>query len=403
MMRHPLSKYVMCGVAATAFAAMPVATPAQTMTTTTTTTVTTAAPVVEPVLINGTVVRYYVDATGYVTAADVQTTEGVRMVRFPANRASYLYTNAPIGGTTYLWVTPNASNQNEWHVVGYGQPRPAYWWNPVTTTGLGWLKAEPYIMAGAREIKTSGRLRGVVTDDNGEILALVVNTDSGHNLVRVPPELRQIAPDHTGDRRVTPLFRNAVVEVVGTPEATRVGGLMGYSHTIAANSIRIDGDTVGAIGLPARKIDDSGSLFDWNFGGNDNMSADELRAYDMGYRTYVPITTTVHTGAVVPASTMTTTTTTTQLATGRVMIVTADGSMMPVVQRDGNYWVQAADGTLTRLRRENGRYVVPANMTGARMMMVMSDGRRMEMDTVNGQLVVIMPDGTRSPVTLHTP
>jgi hypothetical protein len=261
-------------------------------------------------------------------------------------------------------------------------------------------------MAGAQEIKTSGALKGVVTDDNGEILALVIDSGSGFNLVRVPPELRQIAPDHIGDSRITPLFRNADVQVVGVPEATRAGGLLGYTRTIAADTIRINGDTVGSIGLPARKVGNAGSLFDWNFGGVNEMNADELRAYNMGYRTYVPVTTVITpdtTAAPATTSMTTTTTTTTSSATGQVKIVAADGTSYPVVEKDGKLWAKAADGTLTRIQKQNGKYVVPASMAGARMVMVMADGSQMNMDTVNGQLMVIMADGSMAPVTLHTP
>jgi hypothetical protein len=400
MMKHTLAKYLMCSAAASAFALVPFSAQAQEVTSTTTTSVTTTTA--EPTLVSGTVVRYYVDPTGYVTAADIQTAEGVRMVHFPANRASYIYTNAPVGGTVNLWVAPSANDATYYSVVGWGQDRPGYWWGTVQTTALDWLKAEPYINAGAQQVEVDGTLKGAVTDDNGEILALVIDTGTSMNLVRVPPEMRQIAPDHTGDERVTPLFRNAAVEVVGVPEAPRVGGLVGYSQTIAANSIRINGDTVGAIGLPARKVGNAGSLFDWNFGGVDEMSADEVRAYNMGYRTYVPITTTIS-SAPMGSMTTTTTTTTTSSATGQVKIVAADGTQYPVVQRDGNLWAQAADGTLTRIQKRNGKYVVPASMTGARMVMVMADGSQLNMDTVNGQLMVVMADGSMAPVTLHTP
>jgi len=89
--------------------------------------------------------------------------------------------------------------------------------------------------------------------------------------------------------------------------------------------------------------------------------------------------------------------------TGMVKIVSPDGTEMPVVQKNGKMWIQSADGSLTQLKMRGGKYVVPDSMTGARMMMVMADGRRMEMDTVKGQLMVIMADGSMAPVQLHTP
>jgi hypothetical protein len=373
----------------------------------------------EPTLLSGTVLRYYTDKTGYVTAADIQTADGVKMVHFPANRASYLYDNAPVGGAINVWVAPSASDANYWNVVGYGADRPTVWWNTVAVSDVDWLQAEPYINAGAQETFVSGDLKGVVTGNNSEILALVIKNDNGWSLVRVPPQMRQIAPGHNGTERITPLMRNATVEVVGVPEAPRVGGLSNLNSTIAADTIRINGDTVGAIGLPAIKLRNSDSLFGFDIGGsiNNDMSQEEVRAFNRGYHRYRPITTTVTTtteSTTMPSSnttmdnsmasnTTTTTTTTSQTATGQVMIVAADGTQLPVVEKDHKLWVKSADGTLTRLKKERGKYVVPSSMTGARMMMVMSDGRQMNMNTVNGRLVVVLADGTTAPVTLHTP
>lgn len=411
-MMHPLSKCIWGGLAAGTLALVPFVANAQTATTSTTTTVTTTTAA-EPTLVSGTVVRYYVDRTGYVTAMDVQTPNGVQMVSFPANRAGSIYGMYPVGGNVDVWVTPVGTAGSQWYAVGTGTSRPGTWWRTFNVSDVDWLEAEPYYEAGAKETKFNGSLKGVVTNDLGEVLALIVRNDGENVLVRVPPQVRQIAPDHTGDERVAQLFSGASVAVVGTPEAPRRGGLVGgYHRTVAATSLRINGKSVGAIGIPARSLEENSTLLNWNVGRglNDKMTEEERRAAAMGYTVYVPLstttTTTAGTGttmAVPSGTTTTTTTTTTEMATGRVMVVGSDGALMPVVRQNGRLWVQGANGQLTQLRTVGGKYVVPESMTGARMMMVMSDGRRMEMDTVNGQLMVIMPDGSMAPVTLHTP
>jgi hypothetical protein len=356
----------------------------------------------EPVLLTGTVLRYYTDKTGYVTAADIQTADGVKMVHFPANRAAYLYANAPVGGAVNVWVAPSAADAKTWNVVGYGADRPEVWWNTSLPSDVAWLQAEPYFDAGVRETSIGGNLKGVVTGNNSEILALVVKNDKGWVLVRVSPQLRQVAPGHDATRRVTPLMRNALVYVVGMPEAPRVGGLSNYATTIAAETIRINGDTVGAIGLPAIQERNSDTFLGFNIGGsiNNDMSLEEMRANNLGYHRYQPVTTTTSQGATTPSSSAAATNRT---AVGRVMIVLPNGAQLPVVERDRKLWIISADGSLTRLKEEKGKYIVPASMKGACMMMVMSDGRQMNMDTVKGQLVVVLPDGTMAPVTLHTP
>jgi hypothetical protein len=413
-----LSKYLVCG-AASALALAPLCAQAAdtmktdtTMTTTTTTVGTSAAATpapapVEPTAVSGTVAHYYVDRTGYVTAMDVQTANGLEMVHFPANRASAIYGMYPTGGKVDVWVLPSTNmGEHHWDAVGAGTDRPAVWWNVVKTTDVDWLSAEPYIDAGAKETSVSGNLKGIMTNQNGEILALALESSTGKVLVRVPPEVRQIAPDHRGDERITPLYKNAFVEVVGTPESARRGGLMAYNKYIAANSIRVDGDTVGAIGLPAMSKHRSDTILGWNVGGSINDNMVDKKQGRTGYMEYMPISNEGMTSAPAGTSTTTTTTTTstsTEMATGRVMVVGADGSMMSVVKKGSKMYVTAADGTLTELKKQNGKYVVPATMAGARMMMVMADGSKMDMDTVNGQLMVKMADGSMAPVTLHTP
>src|SRR5687767_1939249 len=48
----------------------------------------------EPTMVSGTVVRYYTDRSGYVTAADVQTANGIQMVHFSPGMGRRLYTTS---------------------------------------------------------------------------------------------------------------------------------------------------------------------------------------------------------------------------------------------------------------------------------------------------------------------
>jgi hypothetical protein len=238
-------------------------------------------------------------------------------------------------------------------------------------------------------------------DNRGDVVGLMVNTGNGTALVRVPPELRQNARGYIGTDRVAPLFQGARISVTGTPEASRMGTLSNYPWRIAANTIRVNGKNAGAIGIQMLPASQRDALINFSIGGDsaDNKMLD-ADAAKMGYMVYNPSSNpmTNNMGAMGNTSTSMT-----QRATGRVMIVTADGQLLPVVKMNRKIYVTAADGTNMELLKVNGKYIVPASMTGSRMQMVMSDGRRMEMDTVDGQLMVKMADGTMAPVTLHTP
>jgi len=105
-------------------------------------------------------------------------------------------------------------------------------------------------------------------------------------LVRVPRELRHIAPGHAGTARVTPLFKGANVEVTGYNEAPRFGTLSRYAQRISANAIVVNSRAVGAIGIPMMRAKDQKALFNNVDLGGSSMSAEEMRASGMGYTVY---------------------------------------------------------------------------------------------------------------------
>jgi hypothetical protein len=356
----------------------------------------------EPTLVTGTVGNYYVDRSGFVTAMSVNTANGTEYVRFSPSKAESLYQSYPVGSTINVWVTPGTLGNKYWDARGLGVDKPTVWMPVNMTRDYEWLNSEPYVLGPNMRSNwhgtVDGNLKGVVMDNRGDVVGLIVSTDKGNVMVRVPPELRQNARGYIGTNRVAPLIQGARIHVTGTPEAPRLGTLSHYPWRVAADTISVNGKQAGAIGIQMLPAAQRNALIDFSIGGDstDTKMLDS-EAARMGYMIYQPGQNTINDNGV------TMTNTATQQATGRVMIVTADGQLLPVVKMNRRIYVTAADGTNMELLKVNGKYVVPASMTGARMQMVMSDGRRMEMDTVDGQLMVVMADGSMAPVTLHTP
>lgn len=344
-----------CAVAMGLVAMSPSAVRAQdTMTMTTTGTTGTTMSMSQPTLVTGTVLRYYVDRSGYVTAMDVQTADGVQFVRFSPGMGQRLYTTYPVGGQASVYVqgTPYMGG-NRWDVVSVGNtmPAPGTMMQPYTVTDAELLDTQPYIMAGAKMVTVRGRLKNLVVNDMGEVVGLVIKGDGGSMmpmvatttmgttgtpmtsastesststtgdavsttttttttttettvippvtttmaaamvpaegiLVRVPRELRHIAPGHAGTNRVTPLFRNAEVEVTGYPEAPRFGVISLYENRIAANAIVVNGRAVGAVGIPMMSAEQTRAIFNNVDIGGTSRTAEEMRASGMGYTVY---------------------------------------------------------------------------------------------------------------------
>jgi len=129
----------------------------------------------QPTLVTGTVLRYYVDRSGYVTAMDVQTSEGVQFVRFSPGMGSRLYSTYPVGGTASVYVM--GSPTSRWDVVGMGTtaPAPGTMMQAYTVTDAELLESEPYIMAGAKMVGMTGKLTDIIVSDRGEVVGLVLD------------------------------------------------------------------------------------------------------------------------------------------------------------------------------------------------------------------------------------
>lgn len=279
-----------------------------------------------PMLVTGTVLRYYTDRAGYVTAMDVQTANGVQFVRFSPSIGQRLYTTYPVGGTASVYVTGTPMmGMTRYDVVSVGTTMPSATGMMVPTlSDVELLDAQPVIMAGAKMVTVRGKLNDVITNNQGEVVGLILGdtmvgekarmdmmastgmssstmagstmTTStstgmmpammpGTTLVRVPREFRHTAPGFAGTERVTPLFRGADVEVTGYPEAPRYGVLSTFENRIAANALVVNSRAVGALGIQ-RMMMSGGSLFRNVDLGGTSRSAEEMRAMQMGYTMY---------------------------------------------------------------------------------------------------------------------
>lgn len=264
-----------------------------------------------PMMVTGTVLRYYSDRSGYVTAMDVQTADGVKFVRFSPGMGQRLYSTYPVGGTATVYVAQSMGMMSP-SVVGVGgtMPSPGMMSMSDVPSDVDVLNSEPYIVSGAKLITMRGSLRDIITNDQGEVVGLVIKDSSmkdtmkaggmmdastgtamaspmmsGMTLVRVPREFRQIAPGYAGTERVAPLFKGADIEVTGYPEAPRYGVLSTFGNRIAARALVVNARAVGAVGIQRMSMGKHSLFRNVNIGGAGH-SAEEMKASSMGYSTY---------------------------------------------------------------------------------------------------------------------
>jgi hypothetical protein len=171
-----------------------------------------------------------------------------------------------------------------WNAVGVGATKPTTFMDAYTVSAVDLLESEPYIMTGAKMTEVSGKLSRMIVNNAGEVLGLVLDNMA---VIRVPRELRQIAPGYAGSDRITPLFKGAMVRATGYPEAPRYGVLSPYGSRLIANTITVNGRAVGALGVPQMTNEEEKALFKADIGGA-TMSNEELAAMGMGYTVYNP-------------------------------------------------------------------------------------------------------------------
>jgi hypothetical protein len=253
---------------------------AQDTTTTTTTTVTTT---VAPTPISGTVLRYYVDRAGFVSAMDVQTADGIRMVRFSPSMAQRLSMMYPVGTTMQGYVTTYMTGPvTNYYLAGAtaAMPVPGAAMLPDGITDIDILKSVPYTTVGAKSERFSGKITGWIAEPkSGEVLALIVDNST---LVRVPRENRLMGPMNAPEG-ITPIYGDSVVSGYGYEEAPRWGSVSPFSKRIIATGLSVDGRSVGALGF--------GTVGKSKYGSKaiaGAMSEQELSARNWGYYTYSP-------------------------------------------------------------------------------------------------------------------
>jgi len=266
------------GIAVAALAVCSVSVKAQNSTTMGTTSTSSA---MTPVTVTGSVLRYYVDRSGYVTAVDVQTSDGIRMVRFSPGMAQRVTQMYPVGSTATLYATQGTYG---WNLVGLGpsMPAPNVLMQPYLVSDLDLLESQPYTTVGAAITTVSGTLTGYVANKMGDVVGIVLDNNK---LVRVGPEFRQGPADNVPDN-ITPLMKGAVVEATGLPEAPRYGVLSPFESRLIATAITVNGRALGSRGFGRLDTRDNGTLFNWNINGLMGKSPEEVQAGQMGYSTY---------------------------------------------------------------------------------------------------------------------
>ena len=239
-----------------------------------------------PMAVSGTVTRYYVDRAGFVSAMDVQTAEGTRMVRFSPSMAQRLTATYPVGSTISGFVTSSGmGSMMNYDLAGTGTTMPAPGMMMTSMVNdLDILRSTPYVMLGAREMVTTGKLTGYVTDTNsGSVLALILDNNT---LVRVPAQSRleqaSMAPEG-----VTDLLKGALVQVRGMEEAPRYGVVSPFTRRIVANGISVDGRNLGTFGFGRVPVRTNGGLVQFGRGNMMGMNNMNMNNMNMGYMPYM--------------------------------------------------------------------------------------------------------------------
>ncbi|PQV63782.1 hypothetical protein B1R32_109122 [Abditibacterium utsteinense] len=240
-----------------------------------------------PMPVSGTVLRYYVDRSGFVTAMDVQTADGIRMVRFAPSMAQNLTSMYPVGSTASVYVTSSMmGNMTRYDLAGMGteMPTPTSMMSPMMVSDVDMLRAEPYTTIGAKPTRYMGTLSGYIADPmSGEVLALILDDKTQ---IRVPRENRLVQAS-TAPNGITPLMRGAQVVAYGLPEAPRYGSVSPYETRVIGTGIAVNGRALGPLGFGKMAMTKNSSLLGFNLFGGADMTPEETSAMGMGYRPYM--------------------------------------------------------------------------------------------------------------------
>ena len=240
-----------------------------------------------PMQVSGTVLRYYVDRAGFVSAMDVQAADGVKMVRFSPSMAQRLTGTYAVGSQFSGYVTSSGmGSMMNYDLAGLGteMPAPSAMMMPMNITDLDVLRAEPFIMLGSKPMMMTGKLTGYVPDpDTGQVLAIILDQNT---LVRIPSANR-LTQASMAPEGVTPLFKNSDVVVYGVPEAPRYGIVSPFGRRVVANSISVAGRALGPFGFGRMMPSNQKTLLNFNLNFFGGSSPREVEASSLGYSTYM--------------------------------------------------------------------------------------------------------------------
>jgi hypothetical protein len=341
-----------------------------------------------PVLISGTVKGYFTNRAGYVSALSMETSSGTEMVHFAPSWARRLLAASPVGKPLEGWVITHREGDWSWNdLVSIGKDPAARVLNEAIPTGARQLDDGSWIWKTGKPGKVQGKLKKIVVDGKGDVLALVLDNGA---LVRVPRTVRNEELGAYGTDAIAPLFKDVEVTAWGTPEWQASGDVSIYNQHFSTTGLSINGKTVSAIGIPKFPINQ-------NFLSNSNInlitaSPAEIIGADGEYAPFgsnmamEPVRSTF-TGSPRGAH------------IGHGMLQTTDGKYFQAVHQ-GIRIFAIVHNDAQELPLVDGQYVPPVSMPGSRLVMVMDDGRQFEMSSDNGNLYVDLPDGNKSPVNL---
>jgi len=134
----------------------------------------------QPMMVTGRVNNYWTDASGFVTAVDIQTANGPAVVNFAPGMGNRMMQTYPIGSTANVWVQGSMPGGTQrWDMVGMGDRMPASgFWPVMPSTGVDLLTGGAFMDAGAERVTVDGKLRRVVVDKMGQVVGLVVETEA---------------------------------------------------------------------------------------------------------------------------------------------------------------------------------------------------------------------------------
>jgi len=246
-----------------------------------------ATPPMAPMPVSGTVLRYYVDRAGFVSAMDVQAADGVKMVRFSPAMAQRLTGTYPVGSQISAYVTSSGmGSMTSYGLAGTGtdMPTPTTMMMPSSVTDLDVLRSAPYVTLGGKSMRTIGKLTGYIPDpQTGQVLAIILDKDT---IVRVPANNR-IPQASMAPEGVTPLFKNSDVVAYGYEESPRYGIVSPFAKRIVATGISVNGRTLGPFGFGTVMPGKKGTLLGFNLNFFGGSSPEEVQANNMGYSTYM--------------------------------------------------------------------------------------------------------------------